>query len=126
MEIFKFMKIWIGENHSYGNKEKEHYDKLVQKELFKLGYGWIRHSSCNYNSYEYNPVTKTCLLTTSDGLIYFDAYSHEQFKEFPSNEFKLKVGYVLEEFQSRKIICIGDNEYYEDELETALKNIKPI
>jgi hypothetical protein len=50
------------------------------------------------------------------------------FKESVKQEMKLieTVTYSLEEVKQREKICIGEKSYYIDELEVALKNIKPI
>ena len=106
MKQFKAMKFWIGDNPELSKK--------VQEILFGLGYRW-RGAGTSAND-----TTMFYIRTDSDGLL-----SHGDRKTL-MDEFSgetIDVSWMVEE---RETITIGDNEYYKDELETALKNINPI
>ena len=115
--MYKNIKIWIGKNN-------EEYSRLVQKQLFSYGLTWNSGDRTFLN-------TDMPVLLVGLGInqkISCNGLSREGFERLPDKEMKLveTVIYTLEEVNQREKISLSGNEYYKDELEVALKNIKPI
>ncbi len=116
--MYKNIKIWIGENN-------EEYSRLVQEYLFSKGATW----NGGTKGTDVNRVKCPALFVNDDGNLMYGNYDKSVFDSLsPYEEVKLveTVSYSLEEVIVREKISIGGNEYYIDELEVALKNIKPI
>jgi hypothetical protein len=116
--MIKNVKIWIGKNN-------EEYSRLVQEYLFSKGVTWNDLTNGTV------PIWCKCLplFVGNDGNLMYGNYDKSVFDSLSSyEEVKLveTVTYSLEEVIVREKIYIGDKEYYKDELEVALKNIKPI
>jgi hypothetical protein len=117
--MIKNVKIWIGENN-------EEYSRKVQEYLFSQGAKWNTEKDTIVRFTE-----KTSLFAGRSGEItmLYGNYDKSVFDSLSSfKEMKLieTVSYSLEEVIVREKICIGEKNYYIDELEVALKNIKPI
>ena len=113
--MIKNVKIWIG-------KDNEDYSEKVQKYLFSQGNSWYE------KDYTFQFTEKSSLFINGDGNLSFANYNKARFDEDEFTEMKLveTVSYSLEEVKVRDKVCIGQNTYYKDELEVALKNVKPI
>jgi hypothetical protein len=116
--MIKNVKFWIGENN-------EEYSRKVQEYLFSQGVTW--------NDLTNGTVPLWCkyfaLFVGNDGNLMYGNYDKSVFDSLSSyEEMKLieTVTFTLEEVIVREKICIGGKDYYIDELEVALKNIKPI
>ena len=91
------------------------YEEAIKKHLVDMGHkGWTGWSG-------------KFIFIRDNGYIEH-GYSDIDFNESLKKEMKLieTVSYHLEEVIVREKICIGGKDYYTDELEVALKNIKPI
>ena len=113
--MIKNIKIWIG-------KDNPTYSKKVQEYLFSQGVLWIhngdkvvRHTNTNY-----------IVVGEMHRLWCGGNRGATPFEMVDCKEMKLieTVTYTLEAVREK--ICIGEKSYYIDELEVALKNIKPI
>jgi hypothetical protein len=109
------VKIWIGEKNG-------EYSRKVQEYLFSQGIEWVAGSNVVHNTERLN------IFVDSRQKFISGNYNATEFKNSSRKEMKLieNVTYTLEEVKQREKICIGDKSYYIDELEVALKNIKPI
>ena len=107
------VKIWIGENN-------EEYSRKVQEYLFSQGIGWVVGDNVVRNTERLN------IFIDSHQKFISGDFDETGFKKTSRKEMKLieTVSYSLEEVREK--ICIGEKSYYLDELEVALKNIKPI
>ena len=114
--MIKDVKIWIGENPIYSKK--------VQEYLFTQGFRW--NGVCNDKGVNF--IYKSTIVANNRGILFYGIYTKSAFDSLTYTEMKLieTVSYSLEEVKQREKICIGGKEYYKDELEVALKNIKPI
>lgn len=106
-------------------KNSEHSEK-IQNKLFELGYKWnsggktIQHTDKPFlyvNDYDENGITFSTALI---GECYFDSMNLSEV------ELIEKIEYEFKEIPKKNVVKIGENSYYEDELNEALKNIKPI
>jgi hypothetical protein len=110
MSQFKAMKFWIG------NDEK--LSERVQQMLFSLGYAWsIGHRKVQFKEAVY-------LCTSSSGLLMYGS-TREVFEATPS-EPKVEINIDWLRSAQREVVTIGDQKYYKDDLENALKDIKSI
>lgn len=114
--MIKDVKIWIGENPIYSKK--------VQEYLFTQGFRW--NGVCNDKGVNF--IYKSTIVANNRGILFYGIYTKSAFDSLTYTEMKLieTVSYSLEEVKQREKICIGEKNYYLDELEVALKNIKPI
>jgi hypothetical protein len=109
------IKIWIGKNN-------EEYSRLVQEQLFSYGLTWNSGDRTFLNT----DMPVLCVGFGTNQRISCNGLSREGFEILTQKEMKLVSVYSLEEVKDREKITIGDKSYYLDELEVALKNIKPI
>jgi hypothetical protein len=113
--MIKNIKIWIGEKNG-------EYSRKVQEYLFSQGVLW-QDSKDTVVRYTHT----THMVVDNQQRLACGTVSATEFKSINfCKEMKLieTVSYTLEEVREK--ICIGGKEYYIDELEVALKNIKPI
>jgi len=114
MSKFKAMKFWIGDDPKLCER--------VQKILIEMGYSW------EYQGAVVRKEEALCLMTviqgdtSSEGFIYWND-NKLSFKENLGEEINID---WLRTPAERKIVTVGDQKYYEDELAPALKGIKPI
>ena len=115
------IKIWIGKN----NPE---FSEKVQKYLFSQDVRWYGYRGTSGKNVDF--VEEPALFVRGNGfLAYGSNYDKRRFdglKEYKEMKLIETVSYSLEEVKQREKICIGEKNYYLDELEVALKNIKPI
>jgi len=113
MSKFKEMKFWIGDDPKLSER--------VQKMLFEMGYEWFQGDVVRKEE-------ALCLMTvmqedtSSEGFIYWND-NELSFEENLGEEINID---WLRTPKERKIVTVGDQKYYEDELADALKGIKPI
>ena len=118
--MIKNIKIWIGENN-------DQYSRKVQKYLFSQGVKWAR--SWGTGDKDVNWCDISLLFIGEEGTLMYGNNDERVFRTLNKyTEMKLveTITYSLEEVNRREKITIGGNTYYIDELEVALKNIKPI
>ena len=117
MPEFKSFKIRVN--------SPEHSEK-IQKHLLNLGYEWSITKSKNISE---ENKSSPFLFAYSDGSV-TSAHNLSQnyFKSHKNIEVELveTVSYEFKEIKKREVLKIGNNSYYMDELEIALKNINPI
>ena len=104
------------------SKNFEHSRK-IQEKLFEMGYSWTFDLGKEV-SFEVRPF----IYANGEGHITYGT----DYKQFLSNtnfcevELIETVSYEFKEIPKKEVVKIGENSYYVDELEVALKNIKPI
>ena len=92
----------------------------VQRYLFSQGYTWrMGQKHVMYGN-------KVGLITINDNNQTFGFTEGLVSDIYEEVELTEEVSYVLEPVKVRETIAIGDKNYYLDELEVALENIKPI
>jgi hypothetical protein len=115
--MIKNVKIWIGENN-------EEYSRKAQEYLFSQGVTW--NGKFNKGT-DVNWVKCSALFVVHDGNLMHGDFDKSFFDSLSSyEEMKLIESYHLEEVKQRETICVGEKNYYIDELEVALRNIKHI
>ena len=106
--------------------EIENNGKAIQEYLFSQGNTWNTLKSIeDATIHEINH--RKFLYVGSLGLLFLNGTDSDTCvyqMNMPIMKFIKTVSYSLEEVREK--ICIGEKEYYIDELEVALKNIKPI
>jgi len=107
---FKAMKFWIGDH------EKGLYDVICER-LLILGY-----------TPDPNIKSNVCCIATEESGV-FNAACHQDSRYWWNNELseheEINIDWLRTPAE-RKIVTVGDQKYYEDELAPALKGIKPI
>jgi len=107
--------------------EIENNGKAIQEYLFSEGNAWNSYTSIreiNHRKFLYVGSLGLLFLNGTDGTDLPDTCEYQ--KNMPIMKLIETVSYHLEEVIVREKICIGGQDYYTDELEVALKNIKPI
>ena len=106
--------------------------KGVQEYLFSEGYEWY-YAKKEIQEWIYGYSNGLFNVTSGGYIQCMDArdihcMDAAYFERMPCPEYELmkSISYSLEPVKVRKTVVIGDKVYYLDELEVAIKNIKPI
>ena len=106
---------------------KDQYNK-IQDALFSMGYTWASGDTCRlYESY-YTGEGALALKIEDKSFLRTTHFGNTTWDNLPFIDVELKpvVKYSLVPVKVRETVAIGKKTYYLDELEVALKNIKPI
>ena len=123
---FEERKIWIEDAKAFYK---------VQDTLIANGYSWWMFDTkkIKYDDFRsFYGINVTCVFTCPDGDICRSSFDRKEFNEDCRKEYTtervLTISYNFKEVVPvvREKVAIGDKEYYLDELEVALTNIKPI